>query len=128
MDDRYAHYRLIVDASDDAIITKNLEGVISSWNTGAQRMFGYTAAEAIGQPITIIIPPELHEEEMEILRRLRTGERIEHYETWRVSKDGRRIDVSVTISPIRDAGGQDHRRLQDRTRHHGEKAGRNGPA
>ena len=106
MDDRYAHYRLIVDASDDAIITKNLEGVISSWNTGAQRMFGYTAAEAIGQPITIIIPPELHEEEMEILRRLRTGERIEHYETWRVSKDGRRIDVSVTISPIRDAEGR----------------------
>jgi PAS domain S-box-containing protein len=106
MDDRYAHYRLIVDASDDAIITKSLEGVISSWNTGAQRMFGYTAAEAIGQPITIIIPPELHEEEMEILRRLRTGERIEHYETWRVSKDGRRIDVSITVSPIRDAEGR----------------------
>ena len=106
MDDRYAHYRLIVDASDDAIITKNLEGVISNWNTGAQRMLGYTAAEAIGQPITIIIPPELHEEEMEILRRLRTGERIEHYESWRVSKDGRRIDVSITVSPIRDAGGR----------------------
>ena len=84
MDDRYSHYRLIVDASDDAIITKNIEGVISSWNTGAQQMFGYTAAEAIGQPITIIIPRELHEEEMDILRRLRTGERIEHYETWRV--------------------------------------------
>ena len=106
MDDHYAHYRLIVDASDDAIITKSLEGVISSWNTGAQRMFGYTAAEAIGQPITIIIPPELHEEEVQILRRLRTGERIEHYETWRVSKDERRIDVSVTISPIRDAEGR----------------------
>jgi PAS domain S-box-containing protein len=106
MDDRYAHYRLIVDASDDAIITKNLEGVISSWNTGAQRMFGYTAAEAVGQPITIIIPRELHEEEMEILRRLRSGERIEHYETYRVSKDGRRIDVSITVSPIRDAEGR----------------------
>ena len=106
MDDQYAHYRLIVDASDDAIITKSLEGVISSWNNGAQRMFGFTAAEAIGQPITIIIPPELHEEEMQILRRLRTGERIEHYETWRVSKDGRRIDVSITISPIRDAEGR----------------------
>ncbi len=105
MDDRYAHYRLIVDASDDAIITKNLEGVISSWNTGAQRMFGYTAAEAVGQPIAIIIPRELHEEEMEILRRLRSGERIEHYETCRVSKDGRRIDVSITVSPIRDAEG-----------------------
>jgi PAS domain S-box-containing protein len=106
MDDRYTHYRLIVDASDDAIITKNLEGVISSWNTGAQRMFGYTAAEAIGRPITIIIPPDLHEEEMEILRRLRTGERIEHYETCRVSKDGRRIDVSITISPVKDAAGK----------------------
>jgi PAS domain S-box-containing protein len=106
MDDRYAHYRLIVDASDDAIITKNLEGVISSWNTGAQRMFGYTAAEAVGQPIAIIIPRELHEEEMEILRRLRTGERIEHYETYRVSKDGRRIDVSITVSPIKDAEGR----------------------
>ena len=106
MDDRYAHYRLIVDASDDAIITKNLEGAISSWNTGAQRMFGYTTVEEIGQPITIIIPPELHQEEMEILRRLRAGERIEHYETWRVSKDGRRIDVSITISPIRDAEGR----------------------
>lgn len=103
MDDCYAHYRLIVDASDDAIITKNLDGVISSWNTGAQRMFGYTAAEAIGQPITIIIPPELHQDEKEILRRLRAGERIEHYETCRVSKDGKRIDVSITLSPIRDA-------------------------
>jgi PAS domain S-box len=106
MDDLYADYRLIVDASDDAIITKNLEGVISSWNTGAQRMFGYTAAEAIGQSITIIIPPELHGEEVEILRRLRAGERIEHFETWRASKDGRRINVSVTISPISNAKGE----------------------
>src|SRR5262245_41298642 len=106
MDDLYAHYRLIVDASDDAIITKNLEGVISSWNTGAQRMFGYTAAEAIGQPITRIIPPELHEDEVEILRRLRAGERIERYETLRVSKDGRRMNVSVTMSPIRNAEGE----------------------
>jgi PAS domain S-box-containing protein len=106
MEDRYGDYRLIVDASDDAIITKNLAGVISSWNTGAQRMFGYTAAEAIGQPITIIIPPELREEEREILRRLRTGERIEHYETRRASKDGRRIDVSITVSPTKDAEGR----------------------
>ena len=105
-DDLYGHYRRIVDASDDAIITKNLEGLISSWNKGAQRMFGYTAAEAAGQPIAIIIPPELLEEEMEILRRLRNGERIEHYETWRVSKDGRRIDVSITVSPIRDKEGR----------------------
>lgn len=106
MDDRYAHYRLIVDASDDAIITQTLEGVISSWNTGAQRMFGYTAVEAVGQPIAIIIPRELREEEMEILRRLLTGERIEHHETCRVSKDGRRIDVSITVCPIRDTEGR----------------------
>jgi PAS domain S-box-containing protein len=106
MEDRDAHYRLIVDASDDAIITKTVAGVISSWNTGAQRMFGYTAAEATAQPITIIIPPELHEEEMAILRRLRTGERIEHYETYRTAKDGRRIDVSITVSPVRDAEGR----------------------
>ena len=106
MDDLYADYRLIVDASDDAIITKNLEGVISSWNTGAQRMFGYTAAEAVGQPIAIIIPRELREEEMEIKRRLRAGERIEHYETYRISKIGRRIDVSMTVSPIRNVEGR----------------------
>src|SRR5262245_32440683 len=106
MDDLYAAYRLIVDASDDAIITKNLEGVISSWNTGAQRMFGCTPAEAIGHPITLTIPPELQGEEVEILRRLRTGEQIEHYETWRVSKSGRRINVSVTISPITNAEGE----------------------
>ena len=106
MDDRYAHYRQIVDASDDALVTQNLEGVISSWNTGAQRMFGYTAAEAIGQPIAIIISAELHESEMDTLRRLRSGESIEPYETLCVSKDGRRIDVSVTISPIRDAEGK----------------------
>jgi len=106
MDDLYANYRLIVDASDDAIITKNLGGVISSWNRGAHRMFGYTAAEAIGQPITLIIPPELHGEEVEILRRLRGGERFEHYETWRVSKDGKRINFCVTMSPIRNAEGE----------------------
>src|SRR4029450_82415 len=100
MDDRYAHYRLIIDVSDDAIITQNLEGVISSWNTGAQRMFGYTSAETGGQSTAIIIPRELHEEEMEILKRLSTGERIEHYETCHVSKDGRRIDVSITACPI----------------------------
>jgi PAS domain S-box len=96
----------IVDSSDDAIVSKTLEGVILSWNAAAQRIFGYTPGEAIGQSITIIIPPELHDEEIDILRRLRAGERIEHYETLRISKDGRRINVSITISPIRDAGGR----------------------
>jgi PAS domain S-box-containing protein len=94
-----------VESSDDAIIAKNLEGVISAWNTGAQRMFGYTKAEAIGQPITIIIPLALRDEEKDILRRVQAGERIEHCETRRVSKDGEIIDVSITVSPVRDVEG-----------------------
>src|SRR4029077_14081758 len=96
----------IVESSDDAIIARNLEGVISAWNTGAQRMFGYTEAEAIGQPITIIVPPAWRDEEKDILRRVRAGERIEHYETRRVSKDGKKIDVSITMSPVRDVEGR----------------------
>jgi PAS domain S-box-containing protein len=99
-------YGSIVASSDDAIIAKNLEGVISAWNTGAKRMFGYTETEAIGQPITIIVPPELLDEEKDILRRLRAGERIEHYETHSVSKDGKTIDVSITVSPVRDVEGR----------------------
>jgi PAS domain S-box-containing protein len=96
----------IVESSEDAIVAKDLDGVIQTWNDGARRMFGYTEDEAIGQHITMIIPPDLHDEEAHILRRLGAGERIEHYETVRVSKDGRRIDVSLTISPIRDAEGR----------------------
>jgi PAS domain S-box-containing protein len=99
-------YDSIVESSDDAIIARNLEGVISAWNTGAQRMFGYTEAEAIGQPITIIVPPAWRDEEKDILRRVRAGERIEHYETRRVSKDGKKIDVSITMSPVRDVEGR----------------------
>ena len=95
----------IVESSDDAIVSKTLEGVITSWNRGAQRVFGYTPAEAIGQSITILIPPDrLHEEDM-ILERLRRGEPIDHYETVRATKDGRLIDVSVSISPLRDETG-----------------------
>jgi PAS domain S-box-containing protein len=99
-------YAAIVESSDDAIIAKTLEGVISAWNAAAERMFGYTEHEAIGQPITMIIPPVLHEEEYEILRRLRAGERIDHYETVRVTRAGECIDVSLTISPLRDAAGK----------------------
>jgi PAS domain S-box-containing protein len=95
----------IVDSSNDAIISKNLDGVILTWNRAAQRLFGYSQEEAVGQPITIIIPPELHHEEQEILTRLRAGERIEHRETRRVTRDGRYLDVSLTISPVRDAEG-----------------------
>jgi PAS domain S-box-containing protein len=96
----------IVDSSDDAIVSKDLNGTIMSWNAGAERIFEYTAEEAIGQPITLIIPEELRQEETEILRRLRAGQGIEHFETVRVAKSGRRINISLTISPIRDSEGR----------------------
>jgi PAS domain S-box-containing protein len=95
----------IVQSSDDAIVSKTLEGRILSWNLGATRMFGYQPVEVIGRPITIIIPPELYAEEVEILAKLRRGERIDHFDTTRVAKDGRRIAVSLTVSPIRNANG-----------------------
>ena len=98
-------YAAIVASSDDAIIAKTLDGVISAWNVAAERMFGYTEQEAIGQPITMIIPPALYDEEQDILRRLRAGERVDHFETVRITKAGGRIDVSLTISPLRDAAG-----------------------
>jgi PAS domain S-box-containing protein len=96
----------IVDASDDAIISKTLDGVIRSWNAGAERLFGYTAGEAVGHPITLIIPPELQDEERTILGRLRRGERVDHFETVRVARDGRRLDISLTVSPLFDEDGQ----------------------
>jgi len=96
----------IVASSDDAIISKTLDGRITSWNASATRIFGYHADEMIGQPITRIIPPELHAEESEIIARLKRGERIDHYETVRVAKDGRRIDMSLTTSPLRDKSGR----------------------
>ena len=99
-------YAAIVESSDDAIIAKTLNGVISAWNAAAERMFGYTEHEAIGQPITMIIPQDLYDEEHDILRRLRAGERVDHYETVRVTKAGERIDVSLTISPLRDPAGR----------------------
>ncbi len=96
----------IVESSDDAIVSKDLNGIILSWNSGAQRIFGYSAAEAIGQPITLIIPKELQDEEREILKRLRSGERLDHFETVRLRKDGVRVNVSLTISPVRDSEGR----------------------
>jgi PAS domain S-box-containing protein len=95
----------IVASSEDAIVSKTLTGVVTSWNTAAERLFGYTAAEMIGESILRIIPPELHEEEQDILAKLRRGERIERYETVRVRKDGQRFDISLTISPVRDSEG-----------------------
>jgi PAS domain S-box-containing protein len=96
----------IVESSDDAIISKTLDGQIQSWNPAAERLFGYAAAEAIGRPITMIIPPDRQDEERMILSRLQAGERIEHYETVRLAKDGRPIDISLTTSPVRDRSGR----------------------
>jgi PAS domain S-box-containing protein len=96
----------IVDSADDAIIGKDLNGIIQSWNQGACRMFGYSADEMVGQSILRLVPPELHYEEDEILRKLRAGERIDHYETTRAKKSGEKLNVSVTISPIKDESGR----------------------
>src|SRR6202040_2098903 len=93
----------IVESSDDAIVSKNLNGVITSWNSGAERVFGYSASEAIGQPITLVIPQDRQSEEREILTRIRRGERIEHFETIRQHKRGNLIVVSLTVSPVKDA-------------------------
>jgi PAS domain S-box-containing protein len=100
-----ARLAAIVESSDDAIISKDLNGVITSWNEGAERLFGYTAREAIGEPITMLIPPDRQDEEPAILARIRHGERIEHFETVRRRKDGMLLDISLTISPIVDSWG-----------------------
>jgi PAS domain S-box-containing protein len=100
-----ARLAAIVDSSDDAIVSKTLEGVITSWNRGAERLFGYTADEAVGHHITLIIPEDRRAEEDEVLARLRRGERIDHFETIRRAKDGRLLNISLTVSPVRDAHG-----------------------
>ena len=96
----------IVESSDDAIVSKNLDGIIMSWNKAAERVFGYTAAEAVGRHIIMLVPPERLEEEATILGTLVRGERIDHFETERVRKDGRRIHVSLSVSPIKDQNGR----------------------
>jgi PAS domain S-box-containing protein len=100
-----ARLAAIVESSDDAIISKDLNGIIQSANGGAERVFGYSAAELVGRPVTVLIPEERQAEETDILGRLRRGERVEHFETVRVRRDGRRIDVSLTVSPVRDSSG-----------------------
>lgn len=108
INDAEAQERLaaIVNSSDDAIIGKSLAGIITDWNPGAEALFGYPAAEAIGQPMTIIFPPDRIQEEATILGRVARGESVQHYETVRVRKDGRRVDISVTISPILNREGK----------------------
>jgi PAS domain S-box-containing protein len=96
----------IVEFSDDAILGKNLNGIITSWNMGAERLFGYLAEEVVGKSITILIPPERRDEEYAILGRIRRGDRVEHYETARRCKDGSLKDVSLTVSPVRDTAGK----------------------
>ena len=96
----------IVESSDDAITSTDLDGIFQSWNQAAERIFEYTAAEAIGQPVTLLMPPELEEEETRTRQKLRAGERLFHFDTVRVTKTGRRLNVSVTISPLRDAAGR----------------------
>jgi PAS domain S-box-containing protein len=102
-----AHSRLaaIVESSDDAILSKTLEGTITSWNRGAERIYGYPAEEVVGKPITVLVPPDRPDEIPTILEKVGRGERIEHYETERVKKDGGRLHVSLTVSPIRDSAG-----------------------
>ena len=101
-----ARLAAIVEGSEDAILTKTLDGNIRSWNAGAERIFGYQAEEVIGQPVTLFVPPERADEEIQILERLRRGESVTHYETMRVTKDGRKLDVSLTNSPVKDRHGR----------------------
>ena len=109
--------RAIVESSDDAIVGKDLNGIVSSWNGAAERLFGYRAEEVIGKSVTILIPPDSHNEEPAILERIRRGERIDHYETVRRRKDGSLVDISLTVSPDQGRIGPDRRRLEDRARH-----------
>jgi PAS domain S-box-containing protein len=123
------HLAAIVESSEDAIIGKTLEGTILTWNAGAEHVYGYSAAEAIGRPMTLLLPEDRPDEEAEILDRIRQGQRVEHFETVRRRKNGERIDVSLTISPIRDRSGRivgashvarditDRRRLDEQLRH-----------
>ena len=99
------HLAAIVESSDDAIVSKDLDGIIKTWNRGAERLFGYKAEEVVGKPITILIPPERLHEEPVIIARIRRGERVDHYETVRRRKDGSPVDISLTVSPIRDDKG-----------------------
>jgi PAS domain S-box-containing protein len=104
--DAASHLAAIVDSADDAIVSKDLDGFVVTWNRGAEQIFGWSSAEAVGRHITLIIPEERRFEEDEILARIRRGERVSHFETERVTKDGRRVQIALTVSPVRDAHGR----------------------
>jgi PAS domain S-box-containing protein len=106
VDETQLRLAAIVESSEDAIISKNLDATITSWNAGAQRIFGYTEEEAVGRPITILIPPDLWGEENKTIEKLRAGERIDHYETIRVTKSGQKVNVSLSVSAVRDSAGR----------------------
>ena len=99
------HLAAIVSSSDDAILSKDLDGIITSWNAAAERMYGYRAQDIVGQPVLLLFPPDRQEEFTEIMERIRRGERVDHYETLRVCNDGSLLPVSVTVSPIMDHAG-----------------------
>jgi PAS domain S-box-containing protein len=105
-DETRARLAAIVESSDDVIVSKNLDGIITSWNAAAERMFGWTAAEAVGRSITLIIPEDRLAEEDEVIARIRRGERVEHFDTVRRTKDHRLVDVSITVSPVKDSRGR----------------------
>jgi PAS domain S-box-containing protein len=129
LESRLKHVAAIVESADDAIVGKTLEGVILTWNSGAERLYGYLRDDAIGQPMTMLLPDDRADEENDILRRIRSGERVEHFETVRRTKNGSKIDVSLTISPIRDDTGRiigashvardftDRKKLEEQLRH-----------
>jgi PAS domain S-box-containing protein len=139
MDETRSRLVAIVESSEDAIIGKDLRGVVTSWNGGARKIFGYTSAEMIGQSIKILLPPDREHEEDEILGRIRLGETVDHIETQRKRKDGVLIEVSLTISPIRDANGKvvgaskiardiSEKKLMERQLHQSQKNGCDWPA
>ena len=117
------HLANVVQSSDDAIVSKDLNGIITSWNTAAERLFGYSAAEAIGQSIRMIIPQDRQDEEDRVLAAIRAGQAVTHFETVRRRKDGTSVPISLTVSPISRRRWNHHRRLEDRAGHHRSKTG-----
>ena len=115
----HQHMAEVVRGSQDAVLSKDLEGIVTSWNPAAEQMYGYSAEEAVGAHVSFIVPADHKNEEMRILDRVRRGERLETYETERIRKDGARIDVWLTVSPIRSAAGELIGASVDRSRHHG---------